>query len=69
MIIVIIFKCEQLINPDFIKCSGKEYSYLSLGLSALLLKVSDSRKDVGCTGKINFHKEEEVHDFIGIILG
>lgn len=64
----VIFKCQQLANPDFIKSSGKEYRYFPSGLPRPLLQMSNSGKDEGCLGRINFQKREEVLDFLGITL-
>lgn len=66
-VIIDIFKCRQSVNRDFRKSSGKEYTYFPLGLSRLLLKMSNSGKDEGCAGRIPFRKQEEVLDSVGIV--
>lgn len=67
VIIVTIFKWQQLVNPDFIKSSGKQYNVFPQIFNAFF-KMSDSRKDEGYTGRINFRKGEKVHHVIGIAL-
>lgn len=52
---IVIFKCQQLVNPDFIKSSGKECRYFPWVLQGFYLKCQTQERmkaaQVGLTSR------------------